>query len=78
MKKIHKQGLETAERYIGFGRYEKVKAPVCDGAKGLWRGKSYLVARYWRDVTCKKCLAKSHNAAITGVRSTSGAGEAGA
>jgi hypothetical protein len=53
---IHKQGKETVERYIGFGVYEKVKAPICAGAKGLWSGKSYYTHRLWKYVTCKKCL----------------------
>jgi hypothetical protein len=56
--KIHKEGTEKAERYIGFGNYEPVKAPVCDGAKGLWAGKSYIVTRLWKNVTCKRCMAK--------------------
>ena len=64
--KIHKQGRETAEKYAGFGQYEKIKAPVCDGAKGLWKGKSYYATRLWKNVTCKKCLAKIPNKEITG------------
>lgn len=55
---IHKQGSESVNRYVAFGQYEKVKAPLCDGTKGLWAGKSYCVSRNWSKVTCKKCLAK--------------------
>lgn len=54
--KIHKIGKESSERYAGFGQYEQVPAPLCDGAKGLWSGKSYIVSRRWASVTCKKCL----------------------
>lgn len=56
--KIHKQGKETVEKYICFGQYEIMKAPLCDGAKGVWNGKSYLTHRLWKYVTCKKCLAR--------------------
>jgi hypothetical protein len=54
--KIHKRGSETVERYIGFGQYEKIHAPLCEGAKGLWRGRSYLITKHWKHVTCKNCL----------------------
>lgn len=58
MQIIHKQGKESAEAYIGLGQYARVKAPVCAGAKGLYSGKSYLVHRNWKYVTCKLCLRK--------------------
>ena len=54
-------GKETAEKYVGFGQYEKVPAALCDGAKGLWSGKSYLITRRWAAVTCKKCLKLKPN-----------------
>ena len=43
MKKItiHKKGLQTAERYIGFGQYDLVPSPLCVGAKMLYNGYSY-------------------------------------
>jgi hypothetical protein len=53
---IHKQGKQYAERYAGFGRYEKVPSPLCVGAKMVWRGYSYYVHRNWSKVTCKHCL----------------------
>jgi len=55
---IHKQGKQTAEKYIGFGQYEQVKAPLCVGAKALWKGQSFYTHRLWKYVTCKHCLKK--------------------
>ena len=54
--KIHKQGKETVTTYGGFGAYDIVKAPLCAGARGLYRGNRYHVHRNWKYVTCKKCL----------------------
>jgi hypothetical protein len=55
---VHKIGPQKAERYVGFGQYEQISSPLCEGSKGLWKGRSYRVARYWKHVTCKKCLRK--------------------
>lgn len=56
IKTIHKTGKQKAEKYIGFGEYEKVPSPLCVGAKMLWKGNSYYVHRLWSKVTCKHCL----------------------
>jgi len=61
MSKVHKTGKEKVEKYWGFGSYNKVSTPLCDGAKGLWSGKTYLLHRNWKAVTCKKCLKKRDN-----------------
>ena len=58
MRKIHKKGFETATQYAGFGQYVQVPAPLCVGAKMLYKGYSYYLAHFWRDVTCKSCLKK--------------------
>lgn len=55
---IHKQGKETVDRYMAFGQYETVKAPLCAGAKGLYAKKTYYTHRNWKYVTCKHCLRK--------------------
>jgi len=55
---IHKQGRETATKYVGFGQYEEIKAPLCVGAKMLYKGFSYYIHRNWKYVTCKHCLKK--------------------
>ena len=55
---IHKKGRQTAEKYAGFGQYERVPSPLCVGAKMVWAGYSYYVARNWKSVTCKHCLKK--------------------
>lgn len=54
--KIHKSGKQNVPVYQAWGVYEKVKAPLCVGAKMVWRGKSYCVTRLWKNVTCKHCL----------------------
>ena len=56
--KVHKTGPGKVEKYFGFGVYDKIPTPLCDGAKGLWAGNSYQVSRMWKNVTCKKCLKK--------------------
>lgn len=46
--KVHKLGgkRETAYGvYVGFGQYTEVVDPLCDGVKGLWKGKSYQCHR---------------------------------
>lgn len=53
---IHKKGRETATKYVGFGQYTQIPSPLCVGAKMLYKGYSYYVARNWKDVTCKHCL----------------------
>jgi len=53
---IHKKGKQHVEKYIAFGNYENVPSPLCVGAKMLWKGYSYYVTNYWKDVTCKHCL----------------------
>lgn len=57
-KVIHKKGKQTAEKYIGLGQYDQVPAPLCVGAKMLWKGYSYYLSARWVDVTCKHCLRK--------------------
>jgi len=61
VKVVHKQGCETVSKYICFGYKEEVRAPLCAGARGLYKGKSYLVHRNWKYVTCKHCLKKREN-----------------
>lgn len=56
--KIHKQSSKTVERYIGFGHYADVKIPLCVQPKEMYKGKSYMVHRLWKHVTCKNCLKK--------------------
>jgi len=55
---IHKKGPQTAEKYLGFGKYARINAPLCVGAKALYDGKSFYTHREWRFVTCKHCLRK--------------------
>lgn len=55
---VHKQGKEKAVKYVGFGVYEDVLAPLCVGAKALYEGKSYYTHKNWKYVTCKHCLKK--------------------
>lgn len=55
---VHKQGHETAEKYLGFGQYTRIHAPLCVGAKALYAGKGYYMHRLWSKVTCKHCLKK--------------------
>jgi len=57
-KVVHRAGEQTVEKYEGFGNYTRIFAPLCDGAKGLYAGKTYLIHRNWAEVTCKKCLKK--------------------
>lgn len=54
--KIHKAGSQKVTRYVGFGHYEEVPAPLCVGAKAVYEGKSFLVHRLKSKVTCKHCL----------------------
>jgi len=69
-KIIHKKGKQTATKYGGFGHYVEVPSPICVGAKALYNGKSYFVAHFWRDVTCKHCLKKRpHNKTIQDIKS---------
>ena len=58
MTKIHKAGPQKINRYIGFGQYEEIPAPLCVGAKAVYDGKSYQVHRLKKYVTCKHCLKK--------------------
>lgn len=59
-KVIHKKGTLKDHAahgvYMGFGQYGSVIGPVCEGSRGLRRGRSFEVAREWKYVTCKKCL----------------------
>jgi len=55
---IHKAGSESIEVYCGLVYYEKRKAPLCVGAKAVWKGKNYYTHRLWKYVTCKHCLEK--------------------
>jgi len=55
---IHKAGKQKVNRYIGFGQYEDIAAPLCVGAKAVYNGNSYIVYREWKYVTCKHCLRK--------------------
>lgn len=59
--KIHKAGRETVAVYIGFGQYEGRNVPLCVGVKAFYSGKNYLVARFWRDITCKHYLKTREN-----------------
>ena len=56
--KIHKAGRQKVNRYVGFGQYEDVPAPLCVGAKAVYDGKSFLIHRLKTKVTCKHCLRK--------------------
>ena len=61
MKKVHKLGGKehTAHGvYFGLGQYGSVVGPVCEGSRGLRRGRTFQVSRLWKDVTCKNCLKK--------------------
>jgi len=53
---IHKIGKQTATVYAGFGQYVKVASPLCVGAKAVYQGRTYLVHRLKKYVTCKHCL----------------------
>lgn len=59
--KIHKTGKQKVNRYVGFGQYEDVLAPLCVGAKSVYKGKSYMMSRLWKDVDCKHCLRAKKN-----------------
>jgi hypothetical protein len=58
---IHKANYKNkVTQYAGFGHYEEVPTTICRGGKGYYskhppRG---LLARNWKDVTCKNCLKK--------------------
>jgi len=56
--KIHKADRQKVNRYVGFGQYEDVPAPLCVGAKAVYDGKSFLIHRLKTKVTCKHCLRK--------------------
>lgn len=58
MAKIHKTGKQKISVYAGFGEYVDIPSPLCVGAKSVYEGKSYLVHRNWKPVTCKHCLKK--------------------
>lgn len=55
---IHKQGKEKFEYYVGFGHYASGYAPLCAGAKSVYKGNKYLITRLWKNVTCKHCLKR--------------------
>ena len=55
--KIHKSAKGIYADNGIFDRRE-IPTPLCDGARGLYSGKSYRVHRMWAAVTCKKCLKK--------------------
>ena len=55
---IHKIGKKTATKYMGWGQYGKIPAPLGVGAKGLYALKTYYLHRLWSKVTCKHCLKK--------------------
>ena len=57
-KIIHKTGPQKVTKYTGFGRYEQIPSPLCVGAKAIYSGKSFLVHRLTKYVTCKHCLGK--------------------
>jgi hypothetical protein len=60
VNKIHKwRGVLKVNPFL-YGESE-IKTPLCAGAKGLWKGKAYLVHRNWKYVTCKKCLAQKQD-----------------
>jgi len=54
--KIHKAGKQKVTRYAGFGYYEEIPSPLCVGAKAVYGGKSFLIHRLKKKVTCKHCL----------------------
>ena len=55
-KIIHKIGPQKVTKYVGFGRYEEIPAPLCVGAKEVYAGRSFFVHRLRKYVTCKHCL----------------------
>ena len=58
---IHKLGGKEHTAYgvyLGFGQYGSVVGPMCEGSKGLWKGRTYQCHRSWKYVTCKNCLKK--------------------
>ena len=57
---IHKAGYKKVNKYVGFGQYENIPAPLCVGAKSVYGGKSYFIHRMWKYVTCKHCLRKKN------------------
>ena len=59
--KIHKAGPQKVSVYAGFGHYDRIPAPLCVGAKAVYDGKSFLVHRLKKYVTCKHCLKKLHD-----------------
>lgn len=61
MGRVHKLGGkgQTADGvYLGFGQYGSVVGPLCEGGSGLWRGRTFVCHRQWKEVTCKHCLKK--------------------
>lgn len=54
--KIHKIGSDKIAKYVAFGQYEFTLTPLCVGGKMLYKGFSFLVSHFWRNVTCKHCL----------------------
>jgi hypothetical protein len=57
-RKVHKTGKGRVEKYLGFGAVDMIPVPLCVGAKGLYKGNSYLVSHKWDKVTCSHCLRK--------------------
>lgn len=55
-KVIHKAGKQYVSVYSGFGQYITIPAPLCVGAKAVYEGKTFLVHRLSKKVTCKHCL----------------------
>lgn len=54
---VHKASFKkTIEVYVGFGQYALVTTPLCKPGT-YYENKGFpRMARFWKDVTCKKCL----------------------
>lgn len=50
------QFKKAVEVYQGLGSYAYLIPPVCEGGRGIWRGRTFYTVRNWKDVTCKHCL----------------------
>lgn len=46
---------------LDLASMKKSPPPLCVGAKALYEGKRFYVARLWKHVSCKHCLNKKEN-----------------
>jgi hypothetical protein len=60
-KIVHKIGPQKVTVYAGLGQYIEVPSPLCVGAKEVYKGKTFLVHRLKKYVTCKHCLKALNN-----------------